>query len=136
MGFFAIGPSVVPSFGNNVNFFPIVLADVSSPELICSWVKSESPRITKAEGEDLWMITGFIKKGIIGRETIGTVTSSGVHVDSEDLTVVNKGVLRKTLKVVCFSAITDQPPFAPVQRRLQSPPAKSKFLAVAHGCNP
>jgi hypothetical protein len=107
MGSFSVGPSVVPSFGDNIDFFPSVLANVGSPELICIWVKGEAPRITEAEGKDLGMMAGFFEKGIVGRKTIGTVTGAGVHVDTEDLAVVNEGVLRKALWVVCFSAVTD-----------------------------
>ena len=59
MGSFSVGPSVVSSVGDNIDFFPSVLADVGSPELIGLWVKGEAPRITKAEGEDLGVMAGF-----------------------------------------------------------------------------
>ena len=39
MGSFSVGPSVVSSVGDNIDFFPSVLADVGSPELIGLWVK-------------------------------------------------------------------------------------------------
>ena len=107
MGSFSVGPTVVSSVGDNIDFFPSVLADVSSPELIGLWVKGEAPRITKAEGEDLRVMAGFLEKGIVGRKTIGTVAGPGIHVDTKDLAVVNEGVLRKALGVVCLSTITD-----------------------------
>ena len=59
MGSFSVGPSVVSSVGDNIDFFPSVLADVGSPELIGLWVKGEAPRITKAKGEDLGVMAGF-----------------------------------------------------------------------------
>ena len=107
VGAFFKRPTIITAFLDNVDFFPSALADVGGPEFLSGRVEGEAPGVAKAEGEDFGMVTWLVEEGIVVREAVGSISGTGVDVDTKNFSVVDESVLREPLEVVGFAAVSD-----------------------------
>lgn len=99
------GPTVVSPVLDDVDFLPSVLPDVGCPEFTCFGMESQTPGIAKSEGENLGMVAGFVEEGVVIGKAVGTVARAGVDIDSQDLAIVDKSVLRELKRIVGFASV-------------------------------
>ncbi len=99
---FAIGPSVVAAFGNPVDFFVEVLADIGAPEA-AGCIEGEAPWVANAGGVDLRKRIFSIGVGIVFGDAVAAAVPVGfVDVDAKDFAVERAFVLGEAEFVVAF----------------------------------
>lgn len=82
-------PAVIAAFDDDIDFFPIVLSDVTNPEIAGFTVEREAPGVTESICVNFGsLVAGRVGKWIVGRDAVVEVAGVGrvVDIDAKDRT--------------------------------------------------
>ena len=120
VGAFADVPAVVAAFGDQVDFFPEVLPDITAPEGAGLGIKAVPPGIAEAIGEDFaagaaGAHVGFGDERVVSGDGVGefvlafavTGGGAGIDVEAEDFAEQGGGILAATEGIIGEAAIAE-----------------------------
>ena len=105
-------PAVVSPLGDQIDFFPEVLAHISGPELPVRPIEGHAPDVTDAVGVDFrtsnqLLIRKTTDEWIVFRDRVFQLAVFVIHIDSQDFTQQSLQVLSVAMWIVSCTAITD-----------------------------
>src|SRR5690606_11279440 len=100
---FAAAPAVVAAFSDDVDFLPLLLADIADPQDAGLPIETPAPGISQAVGIDFRQ-TAAADIRVVGRNTVGRAV---VDVDPQNLAKPVIGRLRPVSRIVARTAVAE-----------------------------
>lgn len=106
VGAFFNAPAIVTTLGDDIDFFPFVLADVACEKFTGTAIKANAPRIAETVGVDFRQIAGCSGSiGIVGGDAIIPFCRP-VHIHAQDFAQMAFQILCIVLRVAAAAAVT------------------------------